>query len=174
MPGDGRYEWDGYLPIEDLPHVFNPEADYFATANNFMVPENYPYMNALHYTWGGEMRAVRLAEVLGSGRRHTLVDMMQLQHDELSVPARNLVPLLDGVTITDTRIAAVRRQLLDWDYVLDQRSTEAAIYVAWERQLLDRVTKLFIPQAVQELLSLNMKRVIDWLSAPDGRFGPDP
>ena len=174
VPGDGRYEWNGYLPIEDLPHVFNPEADYFATANNFMVPENYPYMNALHYTWGDEMRAVRLAEVLGSGRRHTLVDMMQLQHDELSVPARNLVPLLDGVTITDTRIAAVRRQLLDWDFVLDQRSTEAAIYVAWERQLLDRVTKLFIPQAVQELLSLNMKRVIDWLSAPDGRFGPNP
>ena len=174
VPGDGRYEWDGYLPIEDLPHVFNPEADYFATANNFMVPENYAYMNALHYTWGDEMRAVRLAEVLGSGRRHTLVDMMQLQHDELSVPARNLVPLLDGVTITDTRIPAVRRKLLDWDFVLDQRSTEAAIYVAWERQLLDRVKKLFIPQAVQELLSLNMKRVIDWLSAPDGRFGPDP
>ena len=174
VPGDGRYEWNGYLPIEDLPHVFNPEADYFATANNFMVPENYAYMNALHYTWGDEMRAVRLAEVLGSGRRHTLVDMMQLQHDELSVPARNLVPLLDGVTITDTRIAAVRRKLLDWDFVLDQRSTEAAIYVAWERQLLDRVKKLFIPQAVQELLSLNMKRVIDWLSAPDGRFGPNP
>ncbi len=174
VPGDGRYEWDGYLPIEDLPHVFNPEADYFATANNFMVPENYAYMNALHYTWGDEMRAVRLAEVLGSGRRHTLVDMMQLQHDELSVPARNLVPLLDGVTITDTRIVAVRRKLLDWDFVLGQRSTEAAIYVAWERQLLDRVKKLFIPQTVQELLSLNMKRVIDWLSAPDGRFGPDP
>ena len=174
VPGDGRYEWNGYLPIEDLPQVFNPEADYFATANNFMVPENYVYMNALHYTWGDEMRAVRLAEVLGSGRRHTLVDMMQLQHDELSVPARNLVPLLDGVTITDTRIAAVRRKLLDWDFVLDQRSTEAAIYVAWERQLLDRVKKLFIPQTVQELLSLNMKRVIDWLSAPDGRFGPNP
>lgn len=174
VPGDGRYEWNGYLPIENLPHVFNPEADYFATANNFMVPENYAYMNALHYTWGDEMRAVRLAEVLGSGRRHTLVDMMQLQHDELSVPARNLVPLLDGVTVTDTRIAAVQRKLLDWDFVLDQRSTEAAIYVAWERQLLDRVKKLFVPQAVQELFSLNMKRVIDWLSAPDGRFGPDP
>lgn len=174
VPGDGRYEWNGYLPIENLPHVFNPEADYFATANNFMVPENYAYMNALHYTWGDEMRAVRLAEVLGSGRRHTLVDMMQLQHDELSVPARNLVPLLDGVTVTDTRIAAVQRKLLDWDFVLDQRSTEAAIYVAWERQLLDRVKKLFVPQAVQELFSLNMKRVIDWLFAPDGRFGPDP
>ena len=174
VPGDGRYEWNGYLPIENLPHVFNPEADYFATANNFMVPENYAYMNALHYTWGDEMRAVRLAEVLGSGRRHTLVDMMQLQHDELSVPARNLVPLLDGVTVTDARIAAVQRKLLDWDFVLDQRSTEAAIYVAWERQLLDRVKKLFVPQAVQELFSLNMKRVIDWLFAPDGRFGPDP
>ena len=54
------------------------------------------------------------------------------------------------------------------------RSKVHWIVVAWERQLFDRVKKLFIPQAVQELLSLNMKRVIDWLSAPDGRFGPNP
>src|SRR5205823_15052100 len=33
VPGDGRYEWNGYLPINALPHVLNPPKGYFATAN---------------------------------------------------------------------------------------------------------------------------------------------
>jgi penicillin amidase len=24
VPGDGRYEWDGFLPIRSLPNAFNP------------------------------------------------------------------------------------------------------------------------------------------------------
>ena len=136
VPGDGRYEWDGYLPIKALPHVLNPHEDYFGTANNFMVPDGYPYLDALHYTWGDEMRAVRLAEVLASGRRHTMADMMRLQHDELSVPARNLVPFLREVAVADARADEARQMLLGWDFVLDQRSVPAAVYVAWERRLL--------------------------------------
>ena len=22
VPGDGRFEWDGYLPIKELPHIY--------------------------------------------------------------------------------------------------------------------------------------------------------
>ena len=113
VPGDGRYEWDGYLPIHALPHVVNPPEGYFGTANNFMVPNGYPHLDALHYTWGDELRAVRLNEVLRSGRRHTIVDMMRLQHDELSVLARNLVPFLEGVSINGDTAREARRRLLE-------------------------------------------------------------
>ena len=27
VPGDGRYEWAGYLPIRELPHLANPGLD---------------------------------------------------------------------------------------------------------------------------------------------------
>jgi penicillin amidase len=175
VPGDGRYEWDGYLPITALPHVKNPEKGFWGTANNFMVPDDYPYPEALHWSWGDEMRGLRVDELLGSGRRFTVVDMMELQHDELAVPARNIVPLLRHVESADPRVEAARARLLDWDFVLDEESTAAAIYVAFERRLLDAVAETVVPVSVRDLIGrLNKKRVIDWLVAPDGRFGADP
>lgn len=176
MPGDGRYEWDGFLPIQALPHVENPERGYWATANNFMVPDGYPYPEALHWEWGDEMRGLRVNELLASGHRFTLMDMMQFQHDELSIPARNIVPLLRHLRLSDTRSQTALQKLFDWDFVLDKESVPAAIYVSFERRLLENVAARLIPdQAARKLVGrLNKKRVIDWLVAPDGRFGDQP
>jgi len=175
VPGDGRYELDGYLPINALPSVKNPERGYWATANNFMVPDDYPYPTALHYTWGDEMRGLRADELLSSGRRFTIVDMMQFQHDELSIPARSLVPLLAHVELTSAREQKAADTLTDWDFVVDKDSVAAAIYVSFERRLLENMGDTLVPaRARQHLSTLNKKRVIDWLAAPDGRFGDDP
>ena len=175
VPGDGRYEWEGYLPINALPAVKNPDKGFWATANNYMVPDGYPYPTALHYTWGDEMRGLRIDELMASGRRFTIVDMMNFQHDELSIPARSLVPLLKHLKLSDDRQEKVRGMLQAWDFVLDKDSVEAAIYVSFERRLLRNLQELLVPEAGQELLTrLNKKRAIDWLVAPDGRFGDDP
>ena len=40
IPGDGRYEWDGYLPIMEKPNLSNPEKGYIATANQNVTPED--------------------------------------------------------------------------------------------------------------------------------------
>jgi penicillin amidase len=175
VPGDGRYEWDGYLPINALPQVKNPPKGYWATANNFMVPHNYPYPRALHYTWGDEMRGVRADELLSSGRRFSIVDMMQFQHDELAVPARNIVPLLEHVQFSNPREQDAAQRLRTWNFVLDKNSIAAAIYVSFERRLLENVKRIVVPShAERHIGRLNKKRVIDWLVAPDGRFGAKP
>lgn len=175
VPGDGRYEWDGFLPITALPRVENPEKGYWGTANNFMVPDGYPYPEALHWSWGDEIRGLRVDELLSSGRRFTIVDMMSFQHDELSIPARSIVPLLKELELDDSRSRQARDLLLDWDFVVDKRSVAAAIYVSFERRLLDEVASTVVPEPARELIGrLNKKRVIDWLVAPDGRFGEDP
>lgn len=175
VAGDGKYEWDGFLPITALPHVENPERGYWATANNFMVPDRYPYPEALHWEWGDEMRGLRANELLASGRRFTLMDMMQFQHDELSIPARNIVPLLRHLQLSDPRSQDALPKLSGWDFVLDKQSVPAAIYVSFERRLLDNVAARLVPEKARKLVGeLNMKRVIDWLIAPDGRFGDQP
>jgi penicillin amidase len=175
VPGDGRYEWDGYLPITALPHVKNPAKGYWATANNYMVPDGYPYRAALHYTWGDEMRGLRVDELLSSGRRFTIVDMMQFQHDELAVPARSLVPLLKPIDFVEPGERAAATRLFEWDYTLDKDSVAAAVYVSFERRLLENVKQIIVPANGAEFVErLNKKRVIDWLVAPDGRFGEDP
>lgn len=175
VPGDGRYEWEGYLPIKALPHLLNPAGGYIRTANNYMVPDGYPYPEALHYTWGDEMRAVRIDEFLSSGRKFTIVDMMQLQQDVLSIPARNLVPLLRELALSDAAGERARGLLGEWDYVLAPDSVAAGIYAAWERRLQTDVRDLFVPANARRLLgNTNLKKLIDWLAAPDGHFGENP
>ena len=175
VPGDGRYEWDGYLPIKALPHLLNPGRGFYGTANNYTVPDDYPHWNALHYTWGDQMRAARVNEVLEVGRHLTVVDMMRLQMDELSVAARNLIPLLRNLEGVEGAADTARRMLLDWDHVLDKDSVEASVYVSWERRLREHVKAAMVPgEAVDLFRGINTKRMIDWLVAPDGRFGDDP
>ena len=175
VPGDGRYEWDGYLPIKALPNLVNPETGYYGTANNYTVPDGYPYWEALHYTWGDQMRAARVEELLSGGRHLTVADMMRFQHDELTIAGRNIVPLLREVEIDDPAVAALRDRLLEWDYVLARDSVEAAIYATFERRLRARIHAVVVPPAAQEIIrSVNTKRLIDWLVAPDGRFGDAP
>lgn len=178
VPGDGRYEWDGFLPIKALPSVVNPPKGYFGTANNYTlldVPARYPHWEALHYTWGDQMRAARVEEVLAAARHMTVVDNMRLMMDELSVAARNLVELLRDLPGLDGRADRARRMLLDWDAVLDRESAAAAVYVSWERELRAAVRRTVVPAAARDYVrSVNTKRLIDWLTAPDGRFGDDP
>ena len=42
VPGDGRYEWQGFIGPDDLPRVYRPKQGWFATANNMNLPDDYP------------------------------------------------------------------------------------------------------------------------------------
>lgn len=172
VPGDGRYEWDGYLPIKAKPHVVNPPDGYFATANNDLVPRGYEHMDAVGFTWSDPYRWLRLVEVLGSGRRFSMTDMMRLQTDELSIPARQLVPMLEEIETGDDRTEHARQLLLAWDHVIDKRSVAAGLYVAWEAQLRQRVNAALVPPGAQMRLSL--RKTIETIVAPPGTLGSDP
>ncbi len=174
VPGDGRFEWDGYLPIQAKPHVVNPEEGYFATANNDVVPPDYPFPDAIGFSWADPYRWLRIVEVLGSGRRFSVADMMRLQTDELSIPARQLVPFLRDLTGPNARVEEVRRRLLDWNYVLDKNSVEAAVYVAWESRLRRAVSAELVPDDAPEGVGPSLQRVIETLVIPPGELGNDP
>ena len=174
VPGNGRYEWDGYLPIKAKPSEYNPDRGYIETSNSNYTPPDYPYLDAIAYTWTDPYRWARGSEVLASGRKFNMMDMIELQHDYLSIPARSLVPMLRTLRAADERVEQARRRLLDWNHVLDADSVEAGIYVAFERQLLDNIDSLKVPEEAQSLLRIGMKTAIDMLLAPDGDFGDDP
>jgi penicillin amidase len=175
VPGDGRYEWDGYLPIQSKPNIHNPDKGFWATANANLIPRDYPYRNAVGWIWTDPFRADRLEEVLACGRQHTLMDMVQLQTDYLSIPARNLVPLLKDLRSDNETVEKARLMLLDWDYVLHKDSIPAGIYVAMERRLQANTANLFIPDKARDFVSrISMKKMINWLVAPPALFGDDP
>jgi penicillin amidase len=155
--------------------VLNPEKGFWNTSNNYLIPPGWPYKDALHYTWADPYRASRVAEVLGSGQLFTVAEMVRLQNDDLSLPARSLVPLLRNLSFTDQATANARDRVLDWNYVLDKDSVQAGIYEMWQRRIQANMRELLVPKEAQAFIgNLNMKKIVDWLFAPDGRFGSDP
>ena len=46
VPGDGRYEWDGFLDADELPVSADPKRGWIATANAENLPKGYPYKRA--------------------------------------------------------------------------------------------------------------------------------
>ncbi|NNF25807.1 MAG: penicillin acylase family protein, partial [Gemmatimonadetes bacterium] len=175
VPGDGRYEWDGYLPIKAKPNVYNPTEGFFATANNNLTPNDYPYFDAIGFSWSDPYRWARASEVLGSGRRHSMADMMALQTDVLSIPARTIVPMLQHVRSADGSVERSRVRLMDWDFELEAESVEAGIYVAFERRLQRMMRDLLIPEGAREHLGgVSMTVIIRHLNMPGAEFGDDP
>lgn len=175
VAGDGRYEWDGYLPIQALPHVLNPEKGFFNTSNNYLIPPGWPYKDALHYLWADAYRANRVEEFLKSGRMFSVSDMIQLQNSDLSIPARSLVPLLRDLPFSQAASQQAAGLLLHWDYVLDKDAAPAGIYEMWQRRLMANMRELMVPREARSYIGMpEMDKIIAWLQAPDGRFGTDP
>jgi penicillin G amidase len=177
VPGDGRYEWAGYLPIKEKPHSLNPADGFIATANNDLIPPGYPHMNAVGFVWTDPYRWARISEVLGAGRKLAVADMMRLQTDYLSIMARQIVPLLRDVSVASpsSDVERARHALLSWDFVLDKQSTAAGIYETWYRHLAQNVSRVVVPEAARPFFrTLSASRVVEQLVAPSGAFGKNP
>jgi penicillin amidase len=175
VPGDGRYEWAGYLPIIEKPHALNPPEGFIATANNNLTPDTYPNRNAIGWEWADPFRAARISEVLGSGRRVSMMDMMRLQTDYTSLIARSLVPMLSALSSADPATERARQTLVTWDYVLDKNSVAAGIYEAWYSALTANVINAVVPAPARSMVrGVPSHRIIEWLTAPSGDLGANP
>lgn len=175
VPGDGSHEWEGYLPIRNLPNIHNPEQGFWQTSNENMIPDNYSYRNAAGWVWSDPYRGHRVREVLQERRRFNLQDMISLQNDALSIPARTVIPLLEGLDHQNEQVETALELLLNWDFMMSRESIAAGIYMEWEKQFRDLVSDLYIPEEAAEWLNLlQMKPTVDILLSPDGRFGNNP
>jgi penicillin amidase len=186
VPGDGRFEWDGYLPVSQLPHETNPARGYVGTANAFNVDRAYPRFDALARSWSDAFRHDRLQQVLDSTRRATVASSGALQHDAVSLPARALVPLLRETGVVarlsncaagtaGAPICAARDSLLAWDHTLADDSHAAAVYAVWERRLTALVATAATPATIRSAMrTLPLSRVVQWLTRPDSLLGANP
>ena len=167
VPGDGRYEWEKYLPIKEKPNDLNPKKGFIATANQNVTPKDFSHWDAIGFSWSDPYRGDRVNEVLESKNDLTMVDMKALQIDVTSLPARSLVPLLKTLRFSPF-MSQQRNRLMNWDFRLEPNSIAAGIYVAWENEIKEIARQKFIPdQAKPFITSLQLKRIIDWIEAPN-------
>ncbi len=132
VPGDGRYEWNGFHSPEDLPCVIDPPRGFVATANEQNMPRDYPWQERrLGFEWAEHSRSRRVHAVLSAQRRHTLRDSMALQCDVLSIPAERLGRLLSKVGNLSGDLARMVPLLREWDHRLLANSAAAALFEIW-------------------------------------------
>lgn len=173
-PGDGDYDWTGLLPVEDMPHVYNPPEGWFASANQMNLPTDYPYRERIiSFNWSDPYRYDRCAEVLRSQPKHRIADSIALQHDVQSLPARALLKLLP--TTLSAEAAPAAAMLRRWDCGIEADSAAALLFemvmVALSASFRDRV----VPAAAKDLIpTVNLSEMLRILGAPDKRLGDDP
>lgn len=136
VPGwTGTYEWKGWFSLDDLPHAYNPDSGYLATANNNVLPpgEKKP----IGYEWLNPARINRIREVLNENKKFGVTEFERLQHDSVAWNAEQLVPLLAHVKSEDPVVEKARQHLVAWDRNMLRSSTEATIYFEWEQKALE-------------------------------------
>ena len=160
--GDGRYEWDGYIPIIDKPNVYNPKEQFFATANQNVTPDSYEHWDAIGFSWSDPYRGDRVNNVLRETSKLSMEDMVDLQVDYFSIPSVELIKMLEESNL-ESQYQKFSERLYKWDNKLLKTSTEATIYVNWERLLMKRFFEDYFPEEVKDLLRVQLYTVIDKL-----------
>lgn len=190
VPGDGRYEWAGFYDVDELPAARDPDGGWFATANEMNLPDGYD--NAamtVSYDWYHRFRHDRIAEELSSRTEWTVEDCVRLQTDALSVPARRILTVLDGLTVSDPRAQQALKLLNGWDGRLTSDSPAATVFEIWYRRhlrpaLLTAALKEVLPSHLVkdalarvlpvEDLAADVRVDLQLLMSPGERLGPDP
>jgi penicillin G amidase len=133
-PGwDARYDWDGWLPFEQLHRETDPARGWIATANQRVVPADYPHF--LTSDWTLPYRQQRIEQLLQARPKHSIDDLAAIQADEKSLAAARLLPWLQKAESPHALAAAAKAQLAGFDGTMKADRAAPLIFWAWQRQL---------------------------------------
>ena len=128
VPGDsGEYEWSGYLPVAEMPQVYNPAKHFIATANNKILPPGYTRQVA--YDWAMPFRVERVEQILAQPKKFTVEDFEHMQYDVVSLPAQRLQAVVRKTR--PSRHPEIVDEFLKWDARMTPDSRPALVFEMW-------------------------------------------
>lgn len=139
VPVDGSTTdnaWQGFVPFDELPSIYNPEAGYIVTANNSVVGPDYPYYITADWDYG--YRAARIEQMIQNDPDGviTVDDMMAMQNDNYNLKADFLIPALESLNL-EGPLGDDVAWLAEWDRQNDIDSGQALLFEAFWIELLD-------------------------------------
>ena len=134
VPGwDGEYDWEGFIPYDEMPRIYNPPSGYILTANHAVVDEAYPYF--IEYNWASGDRARRIEQMIeeliaADGSGITAADIAAMQTDSYSLTAADWVPYLTDLDLpaNNDEIQASLQLLHEWDFQERRDSVAASVF----------------------------------------------
>jgi penicillin amidase len=139
VPGDGSHDWIGWASGEQLPHYVAPASGRLVNANERIAPPDFPVF--LGRDWFGAWRADRIRELLNSSDRHTAADFARMQTDVYSTFARQILPALLAVPISDDTGHRAQALLRDWSGSMTADAPQPLIFTAWTQYFYGQVLR---------------------------------
>ncbi len=133
VPGDGNWDWQGYLLPEQWPQVYNPKEGFIVTANNKVTAPGYPHTISLE--WEEPYRAQRIRELILSKDKLSVEDMIAMQQDITSLLYREFKPVLELLNPLSENARAWKARLLAWDGVMRADQVEPTVFQGWYTEL---------------------------------------
>jgi penicillin G amidase len=154
LPVDGstdEYEWDGYIPWDELPQLYNPPGGVIVTANHRVVDDDYPYF--ISAEWAPQYRAQGIWRELEGRAVLTMDDMIRAQSSFYNTQAELLAPVLVSA-LEGAQLAGPEQEVFlifrDWlrEPVEEPGSAGPAVY---HTLYLKMVEETFLDEMGEEL-----------------------
>jgi penicillin amidase len=126
----GNYEWQGFIPFDELPQALNPPDGFVVTANQNPFPADYPYH--VNGTFAPPYRSRQILDMLrASGNHLTPADSLRIQKDVYSgfhkFLARQLASAWSERKGSSQSLTDAVAMLRTWDGQMDQERAEPLI-----------------------------------------------
>lgn len=163
VPGDGRYEWNGYFDMDVLPVEFNPARGFTGTANSMNLPAEYDIGRyPMGFEWNAGWRYRRLWQVLEADDAHSTGESEALQRDYLSLMALEAIQRIPP-DFDNAGTELLRR----WDGNMSADSAEAAFFAIWYyRHLLPDLARLLLPAAPHLVADMDSRGALKLMAEP--------
>ncbi|WP_421773095.1 penicillin acylase family protein [Gracilimonas sp.] len=129
---DPVYDWQGWIPRDQVPHIKNPERGFVSSANQESAAPDYPYY--LDDDFAPFERGRRINDLLESMGNITPEDMQNMQMDDYSYYASTFLPSLLVWTDTDSlseEEQTVYDLLSQWSYYMEADEMAPSIFRQW-------------------------------------------
>jgi penicillin amidase len=147
VPGwTGEYEWQGYIPFDELPFAFNPPEGYIVTANNAVVGPEYPYTISRQWSYG--QRAQVIVDLIENASGPiNIAYLKQMQGDNKMLIAEDVLPILMNIPLDDDDLIDARNLFSGWDYQMDMDSAPAALFAVFWKHLVSATFDDNLPES---------------------------
>jgi penicillin amidase len=140
MPGtDSSYMWQGMIPNDETPFLYNPARGFVSSANQLPADTTYPYYIGTDYT---PFRGLIINRKLAGMSNITPQDMMALQTDNYNVFAEMARPVFLK-NINEQALNADQKKYFDmlkqWDLRNEASSKGATVFVLTWKYFKDTV-----------------------------------
>jgi penicillin amidase len=133
-------DWEGFVPRNESPFLFNPSENYIATANNKVIKDFRFHITNL---WEPSSRIERIIELLQLRKEHSTEDYMQYQVDVNSTYAKKIVPYIisafDNADVKDKNLKQSLQLLFEWNFEMDKYSQVPAIFLTFFEKLMKNI-----------------------------------